>query len=89
MWGKRRGLSAARSSSFYRPQPAAQSFRSLLDEATAALDAETACRVTDSILNLEGMTRIVVTHRLDPALLGRYDRILVLKDGALDETGNL
>lgn len=59
----------------------------LLDEATAALDAETAYRVTDRILNLEGMTRIVVTHRLEEALLRRYDGILVLKDGALVEMG--
>ena len=59
----------------------------LLDEATAALDPETAYRITDRILNLEGMTRIVVTHRLEEALLRRYDGILVLKDGALVEAG--
>ena len=33
------------------------------------------------------MTRIVVTHRLEEALLRRYDGILVLKDGALVEAG--
>lgn len=59
----------------------------LLDEATAALDAETAYRITDGILKLEGITRIVVTHRLEESLLRRYDGILVLKDGALVEMG--
>lgn len=59
----------------------------LLDEATAALDPETAYNITDRILNLEGMTRIVVTHRLEEDLLRRYDGILVLKDGVLVEAG--
>ena len=56
-------------------------------EATAALDPETAYNITDRILNLEGMTRIVVTHRLEEDLLRRYDGILVLKDGVLVEAG--
>lgn len=59
----------------------------LVDEATASLDSETAFRVTDSILNLEGLTRIVVTHDLDDSLLKRYDQILVLKNGEIVETG--
>ncbi|HJC22176.1 MAG TPA: ABC transporter ATP-binding protein/permease [Candidatus Eisenbergiella merdavium] len=59
----------------------------LVDEATAALDRETAFRVAGSILDLEGLTRIVVTHALDEALLRRYDGILVLKDGTLAECG--
>lgn len=59
----------------------------LVDEATAALDAKTAYCVTDSILNLEGLTRVVVTHALDKSLLSRYDAILVLKDGRLVEMG--
>ena len=59
----------------------------LLDEAPAALDNQTAYEVTDGILSLEGLTRIVVTHRLDAALMQRYDEILVLKDGRLLESG--
>lgn len=59
----------------------------LVDEATAALDAENAYHVADSILRLEGLTRVVVTHALDAALLRRYDSILVMKDGRLVETG--
>lgn len=57
----------------------------LADEATAALDAETAYQVTSDILDLDGVTRIVVTHALNEALLRRYDGILVLKDGRIEE----
>lgn len=60
----------------------------LVDEATAALDAVTARAVSFSILNLVGMTRIVVTHRLEEAILRRYDKILVMKNGTICEQGN-
>ena len=59
----------------------------LLDEATASRDNKTACEVTESILQLDGLTRLVVTHRLEAGLLEQYDRIFVLKDGALREQG--
>lgn len=59
----------------------------LVDEATAALDAATAYQVTDAILSLEGMTRILVTHSLDAALLRRCDRILALRGGRIVESG--
>ncbi len=59
----------------------------LADEATAALDAETAHRVSAELLDLSEMTRIVVTHSLEEALLRRCDGILVLKDGRLAEMG--
>lgn len=61
----------------------------LVDEATAALDAATARAVSFSILNLVGMTRIVVTHRLEEAILRRYDKILVMKNGTICEQGNI
>ena len=59
----------------------------LVDEATAALDARTACQVSGAILALSGITRIVVTHTLDEALLKRYDCILTLRSGAIQESG--
>ena len=59
----------------------------LADEITAALDAQTSFRVSSDILDLTGITRIVVTHDLDENLLRRYDRILVMKDGRLKEQG--
>ena len=59
----------------------------LVDEATAALDAETAYQVSSSIIGLDGVTAIVVTHSLDEALLKQYDGILTLKNGSLIECG--
>lgn len=59
----------------------------LIDEATAALDNATAREVSESILNLSGLTRIVVTHRLEESLLDRYDGICVMRGGTLCEQG--
>lgn len=59
----------------------------LVDEATASLDSKTAYEVSKSILDISGLTRIVVTHRLEEILLRRYDEILVLKNGVLEENG--
>ena len=59
----------------------------LADEITAALDAQTARQVSSDILSLEGITRIVITHALDEALLRRYDGILVMKNGRIEERG--
>ena len=58
----------------------------LVDEATAALDAQTAHQITSDILDLAGVTRIVVTHTLEQAALRRFDGILVLKDGRIAES---
>ncbi len=60
----------------------------LVDEATAALDAQTAYQISNAILSLDGMTRIVVTHALDEALLKQYDCILALKNGSITESGS-
>lgn len=59
----------------------------LVDEATAALDAQTAFQVSDAILNLQNLTRLVVTHALDRNLLRRYDCVLTLKNGEICEFG--
>lgn len=60
----------------------------LADEATAALDAQTAYQVTNDLLDLQGVTRIIVTHTLNETLLRRYDGILVMKNGRIDEFGS-
>lgn len=59
----------------------------LVDEATAALDADTAFHVTQDILDLSDVTRIVVTHSLEENLLRRYDGIFVLRNGRIEESG--
>lgn len=60
----------------------------LVDEATAALDAETSSRVIKAILELKDVTRIVVTHDLDAGSLQKYDSILTLKNGKIIEDGS-
>ena len=60
----------------------------LADEATSALDNKTSHEVINEILELDSMTRIVVTHSLDESLLSRYDEILVIKDGTIKEKGS-
>ena len=58
------------------------------DEATAALDAKTAYDVVDAILDMDELTRIIVTHQLEEALLSRYDEIIVMKNGHIEECGS-
>lgn len=60
----------------------------LADEVTAALDAQTAHRVSSDILDLQGITRIVVTHTLEESLLRRYDKSFVLRGGRIEEAGS-
>lgn len=57
------------------------------DEITAALDSQTAYKVSSDILDLTGITRIVVTHSLEERLMRRYDKILVMRDGRIEEQG--
>ena len=59
----------------------------LMDEATAALDTETAFAVTSSILDITKLTRIIVTHQLEEKLLARYDEIIVMRGGTICERG--
>ena len=59
----------------------------LVDEATSSLDAETATQVSQSLLDLTGVTELIVTHSLDAALLRQYDEILAIRSGTLVETG--
>ena len=58
----------------------------LLDEATSALDAEAERAVQDALATLAvGRTTLVVAHRL--ATIRGADRIVVLEDGQVVETG--
>lgn len=79
--GEKQRVSIARS-------PLKKSSVLLADEVTAALDAQTAHQVTSDILDLHGVTRIIVTHTLEESLLRRYDGIIVLKDGHIEESGS-
>jgi ATP-binding cassette subfamily B protein len=59
----------------------------LVDEATAALDTQTAFQISQAILHLEHVTPIVITHRLEADLLKEYNHILTLKNGTIAEAG--
>ncbi len=59
----------------------------LMDEATAALDEITASSIMNSVLAMEDITRIIVTHRLDENVLREYDEIIVLHRGEVAERG--
>ena len=58
-----------------------------VDEATASLDAETSFEVLDAILNLDGYTRVIVTHDLDENILRRCTGLFTLKNGVVEERG--
>ena len=60
----------------------------VLDEAMASLDNETAYSIENTILNMDNITSIVVTHRLTESLLKKYDKIFTIKDGQIIEEGN-
>lgn len=60
----------------------------IMDEATSALDLENSSIVEQELLNMDGITRIVVTHKLNPSLLSNYDEILVMKNGQICEKGS-
>lgn len=60
----------------------------VMDEATANLDNETAYHVEKSLLEISDLTCAVVTHRYNKELLKMYDKIFVLKNGRLHESGS-
>lgn len=59
----------------------------LLDEATSSLDNECAREIEETILGMENVTCIAVTHKLYPDALQKYDRIFVMDDGKIVEQG--
>lgn len=59
----------------------------LMDEATSALDNQTAYDIEYMLSELKDITRIAVTHRLDEAILSKYDEIILLRNGKIEEHG--
>ena len=60
----------------------------LLDEATSSLDNQVTTEIESSILDIEKLTALVVTHKLNENILKKYDRILFMKDGVIVEDGS-
>lgn len=59
-----------------------------MDEVTSALDNHTAQQINETLINLQGTTRIIVTHRFENQILDQFDEILVMKNGRLVEVGS-
>ena len=58
----------------------------VLDEATSALDSEVEAAIQENLKTLmEGKTVIAIAHRL--STIAAMDRLIVLEDGAIAETG--
>ena len=60
----------------------------LLDEATSSLDNKVTTEIESSILDIQNLTALVVTHKLNENILKKYDRILFMKDGVIVEDGS-
>ena len=60
----------------------------LLDEATSSLDNKVTTEIENSILKIQDLTALVVTHKLNEAILKKYDRIIFMKDGVIVEDGS-
>ena len=60
----------------------------LLDEATSSLDNQVTTEIENSILDIQDLTVLVVTHKLNENILKRYDRILFMKAGIIVEDGS-
>ena len=60
----------------------------LLDEATSSLDNKVTTEIENSILEIQDLTVLVVTHKLNKSLLKKYNRILFMKNGVIVEDGS-
>ena len=60
----------------------------LFDEATSSLDNQVTTEIENSILDIQDLTALVVTHKLNENILKRYDRILFMKAGVIVEDGS-
>lgn len=60
----------------------------LMDEAMSALDNATAQEISDAVLAIPDITKILITHKLDERQLRKVDSIIVMKNGKAIEQGS-
>ena len=60
----------------------------LLDEATSSLDNKVTTEIENSILEIQDLTVLVITHKLNKNMLKKYNRILFMKNGVIVEDGS-
>lgn len=52
------------------------------------MDNQVTTEIESSILDIQNLTALVVTHKLNKNILKKYDRILFMKDGVIVEDGS-
>jgi ATP-binding cassette subfamily C protein len=60
----------------------------LMDEATSSIDNQNAFEIESMITNIQNLTCIVITHKIDLSILEKFDQIITLKDGKIEEIGH-
>ncbi len=61
----------------------------IIDEGTSAIDMQTAYDIESSLLKMDNLTVVTITHNMNTDLLGLYDCIIYMENGRIVETGNL
>ena len=59
----------------------------LMDEVTSALDSISEKAIMNTICELQGLTRIIVTHSMKENHLKNFDNIIVMRDGKIEDIG--
>lgn len=57
----------------------------ILDEGVSAIDVAAANEIEGELLEMEDLTLLTITHRIQDGLIGRYDRVMVMENGKLLE----
>ena len=60
----------------------------MLDEGTSALDLQTAYDIEKTLLDIDELTVITITHKLNEEILSHYDEIIVMEQGQIVEAGS-
>lgn len=61
----------------------------ILDEGTSAIDMQTAYDIESRLLAAPDVTVITITHKMSSELLGKYDEVIFLEQGRVEEQGPL
>ena len=59
----------------------------IFDEIAASLDNQNALEVEKTVLSLENVGMLTITHRIYEENMRRYDKIFLLRDGKIAEQG--
>ncbi|WP_083800480.1 ATP-binding cassette domain-containing protein [Streptococcus sp. C300] len=89
MWRKRRNLSGGEKQRVAIARALLQKSPIIVfDEATSSLDNKTTNQIEEVLLDMNQVTQIVISHRLNKKVLEKFDQIIVMKNGQIVETGN-